>query len=247
MLTVKNLHCQVQDKEILKDVSASFPKGKITAIVGPNGCGKSTLMSFLCKARQAQSAVFLEGRDVAEITAAEYAQRVAMMPQQREVMADLKVRDIVVMGRFPFKQRFQDYSDKDYELAAQAMENAGVTGLADRHIGRLSGGEVQRVLIAKTFAQQPELILLDEPTNHLDVKYKVQLMRDLRAYGGTVVLVLHDLSLVVQYCDEVLVMTDGRPVCQGKAGEVMKPELLEQVFGVPFVSFEQAGHVYLNY
>ena len=247
MLTVKHLHFKVQDKEILSDVNASFSKGKITAIVGPNGCGKSTLMSFLCKARQAQGTVFLEGRDVAEISAAEYAQRVAMMPQQREVMADLKVRDIVVMGRFPFKQRFQDYSKQDYELADKAMEDAGIRALADRHIGQLSGGEIQRALIAKTFVQQPELILLDEPTNHLDVKYKVRLMRGLCAYGGTVVLVLHDLSLVVQYCDEVLVMAGGRPVCQGKAGEVMRPELLEQVFGVPFVRFEQAGRVYLNY
>ena len=111
----------------------------------------------------------------------------------------------------------------------------------------MSGGEIQRVLIAKTLAQEPELILMDEPTNHLDVRYKVALMKTLREYGKTVVVVLHDLSLAVQYCDEVVVMTDGTVRVQGPTREIMQAELLEEIFGVPFVKFEHEGRVYINY
>ena len=129
----------------------------------------------------------------------------------------------------------------------QAMERVGIDDMANRRLNNMSGGEIQRVLIAKALAQEPELILMDEPTNHLDVKYKVALMQTLRGYGKTVVVVLHDLSLAVQYCDDVLVMVKGSVLTQGKAQEVMQPDLLKKIFGVPFVKFEHKGRVYINY
>ncbi|MGP1575494.1 ABC transporter ATP-binding protein [Selenomonas sp.] len=247
MLSVRNLSFAVGDKTILHDVSVNFAEGKITAILGANGSGKSTLMSFLGKNRAAPGHIFLCGKDISGIPSHAYAQRAAMLPQQRETIADFTVEDVVVMGRFPYKRQFRDYTEADYEIAQSAMREVGIEVMARRRIGSMSGGEIQRVMIAKVLAQRPELILMDEPTNHLDVRYKVALMNTLRAYGGTIILVLHDLSLAAQYADRVVVMKHGRIREEGDTADVMRTELLEEIFGVPFVRFEKDGRVYLNY
>ena len=163
------------------------------------------------------------------------------------MIADFHVEDVIVMGRFPYKKRFRDYTIEDYAIAQKAMKRAGIAEMAKRKLSQMSGGEIQRVLIAKALAQKPELILMDEPTNHLDVKYKVALMKTLQEYGKTVIVVLHDLSLAVQYCDNVVVMVNGRVLIQGNTQEVMQTDLLEEIFGVPFVRFEHKGRVYINY
>jgi iron complex transport system ATP-binding protein len=247
MLTVKNLSYRIGEQEILKNVQAHFRQGRMTAIVGPNGSGKSTLLSFLSRDKPSSGQVFLQGRDVSTIEANEYARLVAVLPQQRETIADFMVKDVVVMGRFPYKQGFRDYTEEDRRIAAEAMEQAGVSSMAERRISHMSGGEIQRVMIAKTLAQRSQLVLLDEPTNHLDVKYKLALMKTLQAYEGTVVMVLHDLSLAVAFCHYVIMMKKGSIVKQGAAGEVLEPGLLQEVFGVPFVRYEHEGRIYLNY
>mgnify|MGYP000581075349 CR=1 FL=1 len=247
MLSVKNLSFAIDGKTILDDVSVDFAVGKITAILGANGSGKSTLMSFLGKNRASRGRVFFSGEDICAITPHAYALKAAMLPQQRETIADFAVEDVVVMGRFPYKRQFRDYTDADYEIARTAMRQVGIEAMAKRRIGSMSGGEIQRVMIAKVLAQTPELILMDEPTNHLDVRYKVALMKTLRVYGGTIILVLHDLSLAAQYADRVVVMKAGRIRAAGETAAVMHTELLEEIFGVPFVRFEKDGRVYLNY
>ena len=247
MLTVKDLSYRIGEQEILKNVQAHFRQGRMTAIVGPNGSGKSTLLSFLSRDKPSSGQVFLQGRDVSAIEGSEYAKLVAVLPQQRETIADFMVKDVVVMGRFPYKQGFRDYTEEDRRIAAEAMEQAGVSSMAERRISHMSGGEIQRVMIAKTLAQRSQLVLLDEPTNHLDVKYKLALMKTLQAYEGTVVMVLHDLSLAVAFCHDVIMMKKGSIVKQGAAGEVLEPGLLQEVFGVPFVRYEHEGRIYLNY
>lgn len=247
MISVKNLTYKIEDHEILSDIQANFQKNCLTAIVGPNGSGKSTLLSFLSRDRQSRGAVFLEGRDIAVIDRKEYARMVAMLPQQREMMADFFVRDVVVMGRFPYKKKFHDYTAEDRRIAAVSMKQAGVSGMADRKLSHLSGGEIQRVMIAKTLAQKAEIVLMDEPTNHLDVKYKIALMKTLRSYEGTVIMVLHDLSLAVEYCDNVILMKTGKIIRQGRSREVLEPSLLQKIFEVPFVRYEREGRTYLNY
>ena len=247
MLTVKDLSYRIGEQEILKNVQAHFRQGRMTAIVGPNGSGKSTLLSFLSRDKPSSGQVFLQGRDVSAIEGSEYARLAAVLPQQRETIADFMVKDVVVMGRFPYKQGFRDYTEEDRRIAAEAMEQAGVSSMAERRISHMSGGEIQRVMIAKTLAQRSQLVLLDEPTNHLDVKYKLALMKTLQAYEGTVVMVLHDLSLAVAFCHDVIMMKKGSIVKQGAAGEVLEPGLLQEVFGVPFVRYEHEGRIYLNY
>ena len=247
IMEVKKLSYEVNQKQILKNVNAKFTEGKITAIIGPNGSGKSTLMSFLSKTKSSSKAVYFRGQDVSEISALDYAFQVSVLPQQQKMIADFRVEDVVVMGRFPYKKKFRDYTSEDRRIAKRAMEQVGIDNMKDRRLNHMSGGEIQRVLIAKALAQEPELILMDEPTNHLDVKYKVALMKTLQNYGKTVIVVLHDLSLVVQYCDDVVVMVDGSVLTQGKADEIMQTELLENIFGVPFVKFKHEGRLYINY
>ena len=247
VMEVKDLSYSVNQKKILKNVNAQFTEGKITAIIGPNGSGKSTLMSFLSKTRPIANSVYFHGQDVFEISAQDYAFQVSVLPQQQKMIADFRVEDVVVMGRFPYKKKFRDYTSEDRRIAQKAMERVGIDDMKNRRLNHMSGGEIQRVLIAKALAQEPELILMDEPTNHLDVKYKVALMKTLQEYGKTVIVVLHDLSLAVQYCDDVVVMVDGSVFTQGKATDVMEPELLDKIFGVSFVKFERNGRIYLNY
>lgn len=247
IIEVKNLSYTVGGKKILDNVNATFTAGKITAIIGANGCGKSTLMSFLSKTRRSSNAVYFNGQDVDKISAENYALRVAVLPQRSKMVADFRVEDVVLMGRFPYKKKFRDYTAEDRLVARKAMESVGIDSMSRRKLSQMSGGEIQRVLIAKTLAQEPELILMDEPTNHLDVKYKVALMETLQAYGKTVIIVLHDLSLAIQYCDEVIVMVEGRVKIQGNVKEIMQPNLLTEIFGVPFVKFEHAGRTYINY
>ena len=247
IIEVRNLSYVIGTKKILDNVNATFAKGKITAIIGANGSGKSTLMSFLSKTRRSENAVYFKGQDVSEISAERYALQVSVLPQRQKMVADFRVEDVVVMGRFPYKKKFRDYTAEDKKIARKAMESVGIIDMAERKLSQMSGGEIQRVLIAKALAQEPELILMDEPTNHLDVKYKIALMRTLQAYGKTVIIVLHDLSLAIQYCDDVIVMVSGRVLTQGTAREIMQPDLLEKIFGVPFVKFERGGRTYINY
>ena len=247
IIEVKNLSYVIDDKKILNGVNASFAEGKITAIIGANGSGKSTLMSFLSKTRRSTESVYFKGQDIDKISARDYAFQVSVLPQQHKMTADFYVEDVVVMGRFPYKKKFHDYTAEDRRIAQKAMTSVGITHLARRKLSQMSGGEIQRVLIAKALAQEPELILMDEPTNHLDVKYKIALMKTLQEYGKTVIIVLHDLSLAVQYCDEIVVMVEGGVFAQGNSKKIMQPELLEKIFGVPFVKFEHEGRTYINY
>ncbi len=247
IIEVRNLSYVIGEKKILDNVNVAFAEGKITAIIGANGSGKSTLMSFLSKTRRSENAVYFKGQDVSEISAEHYALQVSVLPQRQKMVADFRVEDVVVMGRFPYKKKFRDYTAEDKKIARKAMESVGIIDMAERKLSQMSGGEIQRVLIAKALAQEPELILMDEPTNHLDVKYKIALMKTLQAYGKTVIIVLHDLSLAIQYCDDVVVMVSGRVLTQGTARGIMQPDLLEKIFGVPFVKFERNGRIYINY
>ena len=204
-------------------------------------------MSFLSKDRLAQGKIFLQGVDVNSISSEDYAREVAILPQQREIMADFYVKDVVVMGRFPYKKKFRDYTAEDRRIALLAMKQVGIDTMAERHISLMSGGEIQRVMIAKTLSQEAPIILMDEPTNHLDVKYKLALMKIMRAYKGTIIMVLHDLSLAMEYSDRVILMKQGKIIRQGKTQDVLEPSLLTNVFDVPFVRYEHEGRIYLNY
>ena len=237
MIEIKDLSYTIGKKEILKNISFTVNKGSMTCIVGPNGCGKSTLLSHISRRFPSRNSIYYKGRAVETIPRKEYAKEVAVMVQQGFGMAgDLKAEDVVLMGRYPFKGRFSDYTKEDHQIAERVMIETGASILSGREMQHMSGGEKHRILIAKAFTQKPQLLLMDEPTNHLDVKYKLSLMEHLKRFHqqGTVIVVLHDLSLAARYCDHAVVMRAGKVIDFGKVENTITAEKMSRLFEVPF-------------
>lgn len=250
LLVVQGLSYAAGEKQILDSLSFSLKEGCVTGIVGPNGCGKSTLLSHLSRRIPSRRCVKYRGTPIERFSPAAYAREVAVLVQQGRGLSDaLSAEEVVLMGRYPFKDWLGGYTEKDRIIAARALRWSGAEHLAKKRMGTLSGGERQRVRIARAFAQEPRLLLLDEPTNHLDAKHKLALMKRLRAYRmqGTVFVVLHDLSLAARFCDEVIIMQRGRIFASGTARETLVPDLLEEVFEVPFYRTEHQEALYLYY
>lgn len=248
MYQINQLSFSYETKEVLKNISVTFPTNKITAIIGPNGCGKSTLLSHLYRLHPSKNKITLNEKPLESYKGREFAQLVAVLTQSRDAMIDdFLVKDIVLMGRYPYKQHFGTYSSEDVKIAEHYMNEVGITHLANEEIHHLSGGEKQRVFIAKALTQKPQILLLDEPTNHLDMKYKIALMKQLRAFKGTTIVVLHDLNLAAQYCDYIVIMNSGTILKEGSPTEVLTPEILEPIFEVSFKTSWDEGRYHLYY
>lgn len=235
MFTIQHLSFGYPNKDVLQDICITFPKDTMTAIIGPNGCGKSTTLKHLSRALPTKGHITLGNIPLESIPSSDFAKSVSILSQIRDSMIDdFLVKDIVLMGRYPHKTRFGNYTEKDYAIAAKYMNKVGIEHLANEEIQHLSGGELQRVFIAKALTQEPSILLLDEPTNHLDLKHKMGLMNLLQEFKGTVITVLHDIKLAANYCDYIVLMNHGKIVAHGVPQKVLTPELLEPVFEVPF-------------
>lgn len=248
MYIVNHLNFSYPNKSILHDITVQFPENKITAIIGPNGCGKSTLLKHLSKSIDSKGSITLNGEPLESINSSRFAKSVAILSQMHDAMIDdFLVKDIVLMGRYPHKTRFGNYTKQDIAIAQSYMEHIGITHLADEQVQHLSGGELQRAFIAKALTQEPTILLLDEPTNHLDLKYKLALMKELQHFEGTVIVVLHDIQLAATYCDNIVLMNNGRILKTGTPQEVLTPELLEPVFEIPFSTKFEDGVYRIQY
>jgi iron complex transport system ATP-binding protein len=219
----------------LSPVSFGLERGGVLAVVGPNASGKSTLLKLLAGLLPATAgAVLLEGQPVVSLGLAERARRIAVVQQESPLLFPIRVLPFVLQGRHPYLERFGFETQSDVDIARAALATTRAAHLAGRLVQELSGGEKQRVILARALAQQPELLLLDEPTLHLDIGYQVELLRLVHAlarrerYG--VVLVTHELNLAAEFADSVLLLHRGRTVRAGAPAEVFDRELLEQVF-----------------
>jgi len=224
---------------VSRDLDVDIPAGVFTAIVGPNACGKSTLLRALARLhRPSRGAVLLDGADIAHLGTKEVARRVGLLPQSAVVPGGMLVRDLVARGRFPHQGLFRQWSPQDRDAVEEAMEMVGVTELAVRPVDELSGGQRQRVWIALALAQGTETILLDEPTTFLDLAHQVdilQLCRSLNADGRTVVAVLHDLNQAARCAEHMIVMHAGRVRVTGSPRQILTADLIEEVFGLAAV------------
>ncbi|MFH9087918.1 ABC transporter ATP-binding protein [Streptomyces sp. NPDC017673] len=204
--------------------------GTFVGLVGPNGSGKSTLLRTVYRAlRPTAGTVRLDGDDLHALDPRAAARALAALPQESSAEFDFTVAEVVAMGRLPHRGRT---AASDREICARAMDRTGVAHLADRGFAGLSGGEKQRVLIARALAQQPRVLVLDEPTNHLDIAHQLDVLSLVRASGLTVLAALHDLNLAAAHCDVLYVIDAGRIVAAGPPHEVLRPALLAEVFGV---------------
>ena len=222
---------------ILQDVSLEVRPGEVVAVVGPNGVGKSTLVKGCCgMLKIAPGAVAVDGQDLAQMRPRDRARSVAVVPQAAPLPAAFRAFDVVVLGRTPYYGWFDRESGQDRAIARRAMERTSTAHLAHRPVGELSGGEQQRVLIARALAQTPRVLLLDEPTAHLDLRFQDEVLRLVRSLASeehlAVLLTLHDLNLVARFADRVALLSNGSICKQGLPSEVLTPEVLAPVYGM---------------
>ena len=241
-LTAEHLTLRYNGRDVVHDVSLDLESGELIAIVGPNGSGKTTLLRGLSRLlKPVAGHVLLDGEEIRAISPRSVAQRLAVLPQIQPEGVDLTVRELVWRGRAPHQGVLQRAAPADHEAVAWALEAADVGHVAHRPLASLSGGERQRAWMALALAQQPRVLLLDEPTSFLDVQHQVEVMAllsRLNAEGMTVVAVVHDLALAGRFMQRVIGVREGRIAFDGPAREVLRPEPLEAVFGVPMVVLE---------
>ena len=222
---------------VAEGLDLEIPARKVTALVGPNACGKSTALRALARLlKPTGGAVHLGGQDIAHLAAREIALRLALLPQTPTAPDGITVRDLVARGRTPHQRWWRQWSAADENVVDRALEATGTAALADRTLDALSGGQRQRVWIAMALAQDTPVLLLDEPTTYLDLAHQVdvlELVADLnRAKGRTVVMVLHELNLACRYADHLIAMRDGEIVAVGAPADVVTSALVEDVFGL---------------
>ncbi|GGS62443.1 ABC transporter ATP-binding protein [Streptomyces cinerochromogenes] len=232
-IDIEDLHVAYAGRTVVAGAHLIAAEGEITGLVGPNGSGKSTLLRTVYRhLKPAAGRVRLAGTDLRELSPAESARHVAALPQERGSDFELSVREVVAMGRTPYKRAFAGEDATDRDIVARALADVGMDEQAGRRFTALSGGERQRVLLARAFAQSPDVLVLDEPTNHLDIRHQVGLLALLRAQRRTTLVSLHDLNAAASVCDRLHVLHAGSVVASGSPREVLTPALMAQVFGV---------------
>lgn len=233
MLSARGIGHTFTTAPVLRGVDVHVGHGEVLGLIGPNGSGKTTLLRTLFGAlRPDQGRVLIGGVSLSRLSAREVAKRVAVVVQEPQGELMTSVADMVLLGRTPHLRMFSRRSRGDDDLAATSLQKVGALHLAHRDVSSLSGGEKQRVLIARALVQEAECLLLDEPTNHLDIGYQHQILALVRGLGMTAVVVLHDLNLAARYCDRLVLLDQGQVRASGSAGEVLHPQVIEPVYRV---------------
>lgn len=248
MLEVKNVSYQIGRKQILNQVSLQVRENEFVGIIGPNGSGKSTLLKTIYKILPPLSGdILLNGASLLHMKNKTMAQSLAVVAQENGANFDFQVEEVVQMGRYPRKKLLENTNDGDREIVEESLRMVEMDGFWGRSFLSLSGGEKQRVLIARALAQQTEMILLDEPTNHLDIGSQMKTLKLLKQSGKTILTALHDLSLAAHFCDRIYVMYQGRIYAQGTPREVITSKLVRTLYHLDSEVFERKGSLYIDY
>lgn len=237
-ITAENLGAGYGAQDIVQGVSCSFAPGTFTGIIGPNGSGKTTLLRAFSRIIPSSGILELDDRDIRDYAPAELGMALGFVPQDEARPFSYTVMQVVLMARYARTSRFAALAPEDYDRCHQALADTGVAHLAGRSIRTLSGGEWQRVLIARALAQDTTVLLLDEPTSHLDLAHQmevVSLMKDLAGAGRTIIGVFHDLNLAAHSCDRLIMIKEGQLVADGPPADVLTPERIRQVYGARVV------------
>lgn len=235
-LAARALTVELGGRVVVDRVDLDAVDGAVLGLLGPNGCGKSTIVRALTGSLPIRSgSVTLDGRELQSWNAKEIAQRVALVPQEPPTIAGLSVAEVVLLGRNPHRRDHQSFALEDRRIAAEALDTVGCDHLAQRRWNQLSGGERQRVHVARCLAQGAEILVLDEPTNHLDVRFQHEVLSLVRSRGLTTLVVLHDLNLAAQFCDQVALMSVGSILDVGPTDAVLDPAVLSEIYQIEVV------------
>lgn len=251
LLEVRDLQKYYDDGyHAVRGVSFSIPPGMLVGLIGPNGCGKSTMMKCINRMHDPSSGdILIDGESVLNKTPADIAKIVSTVPAELRNSFGLTVYETVMLGRYPYLKNVWWETENDESVVEDALRKFGVLHLQDRQLNMLSSGEMQRVLIAKAYVQEPRLMLVDEPTSHLDMKYKLDVMEYLNAMvkkDMTVLVAEHDISLMARYCDLCIIMKKGEIVAIGKPKEIINPDLIREVYEVDAsVGFDDEGELFV--
>lgn len=241
MIEINNLYSGYENIDIIKNISININKGENLCIIGPNGCGKSTLLKTIANIIDYRGHIKIDNLEVSSLNRKNLAKKIGLMSQISQIYFPYSVYDAVSIGRYAYNNNLFGLSKKDKEIILECIDKVGLIDYKDKMINELSGGQLQRVFLAKVFAQDPDIILLDEPTNHLDLKHQIELLENLNKWtkenNKIVIAVLHDLNLVQYIADNVLLLNDGVMIKYGKVNEVLKDDVLKRVYGLDIREF----------
>lgn len=249
-MKVKDLSFAYGKNKVLKGVSLEIEEGKVTTIMGANGCGKSTLFSLMTKNLDAgKGNIYLKGRNIRNLSLKEFAQKVAIVQQYNTAADDITVEKLVAFGRTPYKKMMQGNSKEDEEKVQWALEVTNLTEYHDREVSRLSGGQRQRVWIAMALAQGTKTLFLDEPTTYLDIRYQIEILQLVRKlnqdYGITIIMVLHDINQAIGYSDYIIGLKEGKVLAAGEPEKVITKETIKELYGIEMEVMEMNGRTFV--
>lgn len=232
-LTVNDITIELGGKEIVKSLSLQANSDEFIGLLGPNGSGKSTLLKAIYQIlRYQKGEIKLNNRNIKMISLKEISKEMSVVGQFHHVPFEFTVLEMVLMGRTPHLKPFQSESKHDYDLALQALDKVGMAHAANQKFSILSGGEKQRIILARALTQEPNVLILDEPTNHLDIKYQIQILSLVKQLNICVIAALHDLSLAAQFCDRIYVIKNGVIQAEGGPKDVITIDMIKQVYEI---------------
>lgn len=232
-LSTENIRLSYDEASILKGVSINIKSKEFVGIIGPNGSGKSTLLKCIYRTlKPDEGAVYVNGEPLISMKVKESSKKIAVVAQHNFYNFDFSVREVVMMGRSPHKKTLDRDNEEDYRIVKEALNTVGMNGFEDRSFSTLSGGEQQKVILARALAQQTECLILDEPTNHLDITHQLEILKIVKELGITVVSAIHDLNLAAAYCDRLYVLRDGQILYEGTPEDVLTKEIIKEIYSI---------------
>ena len=244
-----DIKMEIGNNEILKGVSIDSKNREFIGIIGPNGSGKSTLLKCIYRILKPNNGCIMLGEeDISKMSVKESAKKLAVVAQHNYYNFDFSVGEVVLMGRSPHKKSLEPDNSEDYDIVNESLEKVGMLGFKNRSFSTLSGGEQQRVILARALAQKPKCLILDEPTNHLDIKYQLSLLNIVKSLNLTIISAIHDLNIASMYCDRLFVMKNGRIVGMGTPQEVLTKEFIKEIYDIDVeIVYDSKGDLHILY
>ena len=244
-----DIKMEIGNNEILKGVSIDSKNREFIGIIGPNGSGKSTLLKCIYRILKPNNGCIMLGEeDISKMSVKESAKKLAVVAQHNYYNFDFSVGEVVLMGRSPHKKSLEPDNSEDYDIVNESLEKVGMLGFKNRSFSTLSGGEQQRVILARALAQQTPCLILDEPTNHLDIKYQLSLLNIVKSLNLTIISAIHDLNIASVYCDRLFVMKNGRIVGMGTPQEVLTKEFIKEIYDIDVeIVYDSKGDMHILY